>query len=84
MPSTTLPATDLSAVALANSTHGLGHVNVAAANELGEVRSTPGIARRATWVAAPKPKVPPAIPAREIPSFEYRGHPVSSPEACPD
>jgi hypothetical protein len=32
----------------------------------------------------PEAKVPPAIPAREIPSFEYRGHPVSSPEACPD
>jgi hypothetical protein len=32
----------------------------------------------------PEAKVPQAIPAREGPSFECRGHPVSSPEGCPE
>lgn len=37
-----------------SSTRRFGHVNVAAVNELRKFRSTPGIARRATWVAVPK------------------------------
>lgn len=51
-------------------------------NELEECRSVPGTARHATWVAVPKRRLLSAIPAVEVPSFENRGHPVSSLESC--
>jgi hypothetical protein len=54
----------------------------APANELEECRSVPGTARHATWVAAPKRRLLSAIPAVEVPSFEIRGHPVSSLESA--
>jgi hypothetical protein len=80
MPSAIPLATDLSAVALANSTHGLGHVNVAAANELEKVRSTPGIARRATWVAAPKRRFHRRFPPAKSPPSSTADTPCRLPK----
>lgn len=80
MPSTNLPAVDLSTVALAKlHSRRCSRFRVnAAVNELEECRSVPGTARHATWVAVPKRRLLSAIPAVEVPSFESRGHPVSS------
>jgi hypothetical protein len=85
MPSATLLAADLSTVALAKF-HSRVHPRLrvdAPANELEECRSVPGTARHATWVAVPKRRLLSAIPAVRVPSFECRGHPVSSLESMP-
>jgi hypothetical protein len=85
MPSAVSLAIDLSTVTLAKLHSRLRRFAFAmpASNEPEEHWSVTGTARHATWVAAPKRRLFSAIPAGRVPSFEHRGHPVSSRESCP-
>jgi hypothetical protein len=66
------------------STLRLGHVNVAAGNELRKFRSTPGTARRATWVAVPKRRFHRRFPPVKSPPSSAADTPCRLPKICPD
>jgi hypothetical protein len=66
-----------------SSTRRFGHVNVAAANELRKSRSTPGTARRATWVAVPKRRFHKRFPPVKAPPSSAADTPCRLSKICP-
>lgn len=66
-----------------SSTRRFGHVIVATANELRKFRSTPGTARRATWVAVPKRRFHKRFPPVKAPPSSAADTPCRLPKVCP-